>query len=223
MDLQRCNLPIIIFAAEEGGGGPILSFIRGKKKKRNTSRFFSSHQIICFGRLLLIFCHRLAHMKQPRKADAPPPRHHPVFLLTCLDGVLEGGAAADQDVVQGAGLVLQLPVVHLQQLAGVVEVDHFGVAIERLHDVGQQDVHHLLQEAQSLGVAVHGREEVWGTKKWEGFLFFYFFLRLYHFWEVSLLFYFFLQQIPKINQGDLCSINDRFQGVFRFSHAKINN
>lgn len=76
---------------------------------------------------------------------------------TCLDGVLERGAAADQDVVERRRLVLQLPVVLLQQLVRVVEVDHLRVAVERLHDVGEQDVHHLLQEGQRLAVAVHRR------------------------------------------------------------------
>lgn len=155
---------------------PFYLSLGGKKRKETHLVFFPHIKSFVLGVCCSFFAiDWLAHMKQPRKADAPPPRPPPPrFLLTCLDGVLEGGAAADQDVVQGAGLVLQLPVVHLQQLAGVVEVDHFGVAIERLHDVGQQDVHHLLQEAQSLGVAVHGREEVWGTKKREGFFFFFF-------------------------------------------------
>lgn len=56
---------------------------------------------------------------------------------TCLDGVFEGGAAADQDVVQGCGFVLQLPVVHLQQLVRVVKIDHLRFPIERFDDVGQ--------------------------------------------------------------------------------------
>lgn len=79
---------------------------------------------------------------------------------TCLDGVLERGAAADEDVVQVGGRLLQLPVVELQQLVGVVEVDHLGVAVERLDDVGQQDVHHLLQEGHGLGVSVHRGQKV---------------------------------------------------------------
>lgn len=58
-------------------------------------------------------------------------------LPTCLDGVFEGGAAADQDVVQGCGFVLQLPVVHLQQLVRVMEIDHLRFPIERFDDVGQ--------------------------------------------------------------------------------------
>lgn len=82
---------------------------------------------------------------------------------TCLDGVLEGGAAADEDVVQVGRPVLQLPVVELQQLIGVVEVDHLGVPVERLDDVGQQDVHHLLQEGHGLGVSVHRGQQVCAT------------------------------------------------------------
>lgn len=56
---------------------------------------------------------------------------------TGLDGVFERGAAADQDVVQVCWFVLQLPVVHLQQLVRVMEIDHLRFPIERFDDVGQ--------------------------------------------------------------------------------------
>lgn len=76
---------------------------------------------------------------------------------TCFDGVFESGATADQDVVQGRRLALQLPVVQLQQLVRVMEINHFRFPVERLHDVGQQNVHNFLQEGHGFGVAVHGR------------------------------------------------------------------
>lgn len=56
---------------------------------------------------------------------------------TCLDGVFESRPAADQDIVQGRRLVLQLPVVELQQLVRVMKINNFGFPVERLHDVGQ--------------------------------------------------------------------------------------
>lgn len=61
-----------------------------------------------------------------------------------------------------------------------------------------------------------------GNKKTGGLFFFFFYVSII-FGRLAYCSIFFFQQIPKINQGDLCGINDRVQGVFRFSHAKINN
>lgn len=76
---------------------------------------------------------------------------------TCLDGVFESRPAADQDIVQGRRLVLQLPVVELQQLVRVMKINNFRFPVERLHDVGQQNIHNLLQEGHRFGVSIHGR------------------------------------------------------------------
>ena len=83
-----------------------------------------------------------------------------VNVLTRPDPVLQGVSAVHQDLFQGLGLVGQLEVeaLHaLQQLVGVVEVQHFGGALERLPHVRREDVHDLKQELHGLFLAVFGR------------------------------------------------------------------
>lgn len=64
-------------------------------------------------------------------------RFKPKNWSTCFDGVFQSSATADQDIIQSRRLVLQLPVVHLKQLVGIMEINHLRFPVERLHDVGQ--------------------------------------------------------------------------------------
>lgn len=84
---------------------------------------------------------------------------------TCLNGILERGPAVQEDFFQGLRLLRQLPVVLLQQLVGVVEIDHFRWSVETFHHVLQQNVHHILQEGQRRCLPVARWQQVWG---WRG-------------------------------------------------------
>lgn len=83
---------------------------------------------------------------------------------TCFDGVFKRRPAADQNIIQGLGFIRKLPVVPLQQLVGVMEINHFGRSVERLHDVREQNIHHFLQERHRLQVSVQRREEICGEQ-----------------------------------------------------------
>lgn len=70
-------------------------------------------------------------------------------MRTCAYAILEGVPAVDQDLLQRLWLVRQLQVeaLHpLQQLVGVVEVQHFGGAVKGLLDIVREDVDNFQQE-----------------------------------------------------------------------------
>ena len=88
---------------------------------------------------------------------------HSGVSLTRPHPVLQGVPAVHQDLLQGLGLVgqLQVEALHaLQELVGVVEVQHLGGAVEGLPDVRGQDVHDLQQELHGLLLTVLSREQI---------------------------------------------------------------
>ena len=83
--------------------------------------------------------------------------------ITCADPIFQGVSAVNQDLLQGLGVVREFQVEALhafQQLVGVVEVQHFGGAIERLPDIVEEYVHHLQQELHSLLLPVLSRKQI---------------------------------------------------------------
>ena len=78
---------------------------------------------------------------------------HLAIHITCADPIFQGVSAVNQDLLQGLWVVREFQVEALhafQQLVGVVEVQHFGRAIERLTDIVEEYVHHLQQELHGL-------------------------------------------------------------------------
>lgn len=88
---------------------------------------------------------------------------------TCADTVLERVPAVDQDLFQRLGLVRQLQVeaLHtLQQLVGVVEVQHFGGPVKGLLDIVGEDVDNFQQELYGGLLSIFGWKQVCEEKGW---------------------------------------------------------
>lgn len=88
---------------------------------------------------------------------------------TCADAVLERVPAVDQDLFQRLGLVRQLQVeaLHtLQQLVGVVEVQHFGGPVKGLLDIVGEDVDNFQQELYGGLLSIFGWKQVCEEKGW---------------------------------------------------------
>ena len=92
---------------------------------------------------------------------------HLVIHITCADPIFQGVSAVNQDLLQGLWVVREFQVEALhafQKLVGVVEVQHFGRAIERLTDIVEEYVHHLQQELHSLLLPVLSWKKIWRGK-----------------------------------------------------------
>lgn len=88
---------------------------------------------------------------------------------TCADAVLERVPTVDQDLLQRLWLVRQLQVeaLHpLQQLVGVVEVQHFGGAVKGLLDVVGEDVNNFQQELYGGLLSIFGWKQIFEEKGW---------------------------------------------------------